>query len=235
MNLFDFADSTLPVLDWSLQLTHLTGVIVALLIGVLPLITVKGSKTHREAGQIYLVCSLLVFALGLVISWRQTAPLLFCFHGFFAYMLLSGWRALYRASRPGWVDWAILGILLAVTVAVAGVALRQPDPRAALCFALFALGSLGMLGHEARDLWTPSRLKNGWLNRHVAGMVGSMVAHFSVIAGSFLPSDWQWALPVALAVIAAYIGLRRRWRHGVQTHRLRKFLGPGRNNKFAAR
>lgn len=235
MNLFEFADSTMPVLDWSLQLTHLTGVMVALLIGLLPLATTKGSKTHREAGQIYLVCSLLVFALGIVIAWRQATLLLFCFHGFFAYMLLSGWRALYRPARPTWVDWGILGILLAVTLAVATFALRQPDPRAALCFALFALGSLGMVGHEARDLWTPSRLKSGWLNRHVAGMVGSLVAHFAVIAGSFLPTHWQWALPVTLALLATAIALRHRWRREARTRRLRKFLGPGWHNKFAAR
>ncbi|MGB4100524.1 MAG: hypothetical protein WBK91_01250 [Alphaproteobacteria bacterium] len=235
MNLFDFAENTMPVLDWSLQLTHLTGVIVALLIGLLPLLTVKGSRTHREAGQIYLACSTLVFTLGLVIAWRQAAPLLFCFHGFFAYMLLSGWRALYRATRPGWIDWAILGILLAVTVAVALLALRQPDPRAALCFALFALGSFGMVGYEARDLRTPSRLAAGWLIRHVAGMIGSMVAHFSVIAGYFLPSAWQWTVPVVLALLAAYIALHRRWRKATRARRAQKFLGPHWNNKFAPR
>lgn len=235
MNLFEFADSTLPVFDWSLQLTHLTGVIVALLIGLLPLITAKGSKTHREAGQIYLVCSLLVFSLGMLIAYRQAALLLCCFYGFFAYMLLSGWRALHRPMRPNWIDWGILGILLAVALAVAFFAMHQANPRAAGCFGLFALGSFAMVGHEGRDLLLPPHRASGWLNRHVAGMIGSLVAHFSVVVGSFLATDWQWILPALLAFIGALLALRRRWRQTMRERRMQKFLGAAWSQKFAPR
>jgi uncharacterized membrane protein YeaQ/YmgE (transglycosylase-associated protein family) len=235
MNLFEFTDSTLPVLDWSLQLTHLTGVMVALLIGLLPLITAKGSKTHREAGQIYLVCSLLVFGLGMLIAYRQAALLLFCFHGFFAYMLLSGWRALHRPARPDWIDWGILGILLVVALAVAVFAAHQANARAAGCFGLFALGCLGMVGHEAHDLLLPPQRASGWLNRHVAGMIGSLVAHFSVVVGNFLTTDWQWVLPALLAFVGALLALRRRWRQSMRERRLQKFLGSDWSQKFAPR
>ncbi|MEJ0062977.1 MAG: hypothetical protein WDO70_07210 [Alphaproteobacteria bacterium] len=64
MNLFEFADSNLSVLDWSLQLTHISCVIVALMIGLLPLLAAKGSDIHRDAGQIYLVCAMLAFGFG---------------------------------------------------------------------------------------------------------------------------------------------------------------------------
>ncbi len=84
-------------------------------------------------------------------------------------MLLSGWRALYRKGRGNWIDWAILGILAAVSLNVAWVAFAQSNPRAAILFALFALGGASMVVQEIKDLQRPyDGLAEGWLTRHVA-------------------------------------------------------------------
>jgi hypothetical protein len=48
-----------------------------------------------------------------------------------------------------------------------------------------------------------------WLNRHVAGMVGSLMANMSVVVLTLLPLWLHWIWPVSLALLAGGIALQQ--------------------------
>src|SRR5262249_9757582 len=49
-----------------------------------------------------------------------------------------------------------------------------------------------------------------WMGRHIAGMVGSMLANLSVVVLTLLPLSLHWLWPVGLLLAGAYIADKER-------------------------
>ena len=197
---------------------------LAVVIGIIPLATVKGSVEHRFGGLIYVPVSFVALGLATLIAWRESSLVLFCFNGFCTYLLLSGWRATHEKAKPVGIDWAIPAglLLLAVIVSLDAVFGATGDQRAAYLI-FFALNAFYLAGRDLKrlrrrafmkrspflaQLLLPQSDAEGWLGRHIAGMVGSMLANLSVLVLTLLPLSLHALWPATLITmslgIAAY-------------------------------
>jgi hypothetical protein len=61
-----------------------------------------------------------------------------------------------------------------------------------------------------------------WMGRHIAGMVGSVIANLSVIVLTLLPLSLHWLWPVTLILIGARIAYKERQKK----LRIRQALAP---------
>jgi hypothetical protein len=215
----------LPFFDEFLHLLHFMLCAFAVLIACVPLLTEKGSIEHKFGGTLYVPVSTAALVLAGIMAWREASLLLFCFDGFCAYLLLSGWRALHENEKPVLIDWLIPGGLFALACAVALHAVIEDEGKRGLYLLFFAFNSFCLVGRDTKYLrrrmgrqrykafmpdGTGIDATGEWLNRHIAGMVGSMIANLSVVVLTLLPFELHWVWPVALVVAAAAIALRQR-------------------------
>ena len=237
MSFFNAYDS-LPVGEQWLHQLHFALCCFAVLVGCVPLAVAKGSTEHRWAGLVYLPVSGLALLLAAGMAWREQSFLLFAFSCFCGWLLLSGWRAVHEKNAPKLIDWLIPGGLIALAAAVALHALTIENGTRSLSLLFFALNAayLGLRDWRAlirRAAYHRSRLRlagvemmplpaSAWLNRHVAGMAGSLLANLSVVVLTILPLGWHWLWPAVLMLAGAIIYLRERQKKA----RIRAVLAP---------
>jgi uncharacterized membrane protein len=200
-------------------------------IGLVPILSRKGSPLHRGSGRVFAG----LMGVLLVAAWVMTA---LHFNAYFAALsatatitLFSGVRVLRRkrpdldpAQRAQPLDWA-------VTLAVVGVGLwvlvqlvqgRTGDKTAvsaALVYAAFTYGGWD-LWRFARPLDWPFS-PNLWTYEHLVKMLSAYGAVLSAFSGNFLtalPAPWSQLWPTLLfqpmAVIWILVLARRRRRQG---------------------
>jgi len=205
---------------------HIGAGLTAVVLGILPILTRKGSRSHRLAGRAFAV------AMGtlLVCAWVMTA---IHFNAYFAALtatatitLFSGVRVLKRKrpdlgpqdrARP--LDWLVILIVLGVGVWVAillstGRTAGPPTVSWALVYAAFVYGGW--------DLWRFSRPSGWpftpdlWLYEHLVKMLSAYAAVLSAFSGNFLtalPTPWSQLWPTLvfqpLALIWVIVLIRK--------------------------
>lgn len=243
--MFLAAYENLPSTDQMLHGVHFMLCAFALLIACVPLLTPKGSVEHKFGGMIYLPVSAAALLLASYVAWREASLVLFCFNSFCAYLLLSGWRATHEKERPELIDWLIPSALFALAVGVALCAVMGEDARRTFFLLFFSLNAMFLAWRDWQHL--RRRLQSfrasialadagnvealpsmAWLNRHVAGMVGSVLANLSVIALTLLPLELHWLWPTALTLAAGTVW----WREEEKKRRVRAALAQFIQPKF---
>jgi uncharacterized membrane protein len=209
---------------------HITAGFGAVLVGVLPIVTRKGSRPHRLSGRVFVG----LMATLLACAWIMTA-----IH-FSAYFLglsatatmavFSGVRVLRRKrpdlraeDRPKALDWILTLGVVAVGLWVLGlVVMGGAGDTAPVATAL----AWGALAYGGWDLWRFARPTDWpfspelWTYEHLVKMLGAYSAVLAAFSGNFLPfipTPWSqlWPSllfqPLAMIWVAALI-LRRRGR-----------------------
>jgi hypothetical protein len=198
----------------------------AVLIACGALRTKKGSAEHKFFGLIYLPLSLAALLFATVLAWNESSLLLFCFNTFCAYLLMSGWRAVHEAKEPTLIDWLLPGFLLASAILALVQSIFYSHEKQGLYLTFFALNALYLCARDwlhlrnriktlrgrvfFADMYYGVLPKNGWLNRHVAGMIGSMLANTSVVVLTILPFAWHWLWSATIIAAAAMIAWHQR-------------------------
>ncbi len=188
--------------------------------------TEKGSLEHKCAGLIYLPLSLLALLLASAIAWQEQSIVLFCFNSFCVYLLMSGWRAVHEGASPDRLDWAIPLSLMILVGAILLKVLFLPYGPGNLYLAFFALNGGYLVFRDFRHLQQRAlkarynildiflhgqRLDTeGWMGRHIAGMVGSATANLSVIVLTLLPVSLHWLWPVTLLAAALFVARQQK-------------------------
>ena len=206
---------------------HITCGLLAVLAGLVPIMTRKGSRLHRVSGRIF--ASLM--GVMLACAWLMTA---LHFNAYFAALtatasitVFSGVRVLKR-KRPDLrrddhaqaLDWILtltvvgvgLWVLLLILLGKAG---PNPAVAAALVY--------GALTYGGWDLWRFLRptawpfFPDLWTYEHLVKMLSAYGAVMSAFSGNFLtflPSPWSQLWPTLffqpLAMIWVLIHARRR-------------------------
>lgn len=96
---------------------HIIAGATALIIGLIPIFSKKGSSVHVKTGFVYAAAMLLVCITGLIMSVLKTDVFLLCISVFSFYMLYTGLRWFYNPTRKfGLADWpvVILGTIFMV-------------------------------------------------------------------------------------------------------------------------
>ncbi len=201
-----FPDPFLPLL-----IVHISAGFCAVLIGVMPILTRKGSRLHRLSGRVFavLMTTLLVCAWGMT-ALRPNAYFL-ALSSAASLGLFSGLRVLGRKrpdlratdrARP--IDWvATLGAVgigcLTIWLALTGQGDAPPQILIALAYGSLSLGGWD-LWRFARPLDWPFSPEL-WTYEHLWKMLGAYSAVWSAFAGNFLtfvPSPWSALWPTVV-------------------------------------
>jgi len=201
-----FPDPFLPLL-----IVHISTGFCAVLIGVVPILTRKGSRLHRLSGRVFavLMTTLLVCAWGMT-ALRPNAYFL-ALSSAASLGLFSGLRVLGRKrpdlratdrARP--IDWvATLGAVgigcLTIWLALTGQGDAPPQILIALAYGSLSLGGWD-LWRFARPLDWPFSPEL-WTYEHLWKMLGAYSAVWSAFAGNFLtfvPSPWSALWPTVV-------------------------------------
>lgn len=210
-------------------IVHITLGLAATALGLPPVLTRKGSRTHRLFGRIY------AWTMGLMLAcaWLMTA---IHFSSYFLAMsatatmaLFSGVRVLRRkrpdldpGQRAKLLDWILTSGVVAVGVWVLTiVATGGAGPTAPVAAAL----AYGALVYGGWDLWRFARPTDWpfspelWRYEHLVKMIGAwgaVVAAFSGNFLTFLPAPWSQLWPsltfqtISMFWVAVLIIQRRR-------------------------
>jgi hypothetical protein len=206
----------------ALLFVHIGAGFCAVLIGVLPVLSRKGSRLHRRSGRIFatLMTVLLICAWGMTalrpdayfLGLSSTASL----------TLFSGLRVLGRKRpdlRPGErarpLDWIVTLGAAAIGVLVIGLAGSGRGSGPPQILIALAWGVLSLAGW---DLWRFARPRDWpfspelWLYEHLWKMLGAWSAVLSAFSGnflSFLPPPWSalWPTVVFQSLTVVWIGV----------------------------
>jgi len=218
------AYSGLPFWGQMLHGVHFVLCSFALLAACIPLLTEKGSVEHKFGGIVYLPISMLAMALSTYLAWQESSLVLFSFNAFCFYLLLSGWRAAHSQTAPQLIDWFIPAALFTLAVIVSiDSCLHDRGPRT-MYLMFFAVNAFYLSWRDYQYLKGRTRFEKykifvgslghdyakpgAWLARHIAGMVGSVIANLSVIVLTLLPLSLHWLWPVTLLLAGAYIAAK---------------------------
>ncbi|NJC39891.1 putative membrane protein [Brevundimonas alba] len=190
---------------------HITAGLLAVLVGIVPIITRKGSRLHRLAGRVFVV----LMATLLACAWLMTA---IHFNAYFLALsatasmtLFSGVRVLRRKrpdlrredrARP--LDWvftlSVVGVgVWTLVLVVTGRTGATAPVAASLAYAALLYGGW--------DLWRFARPTDWpfspelWTYEHLAKMMGAYGAVLAAFSGNFmtfLPTPWSQLWPSLL-------------------------------------
>jgi uncharacterized membrane protein len=180
---------------------HITGGTSALLLGMLALITKKGQRLHKIAGQGYLMGMLLAVVCAFVMCVMKPNAFLLSIAVFTLYMMFTGWRSIHsRLFEAKWFD-----RMMSVAALFTGIWMITQLEVVMMIFggitALMALQD-GVLFYKSRSK-QPKKLS--WLQMHIGRMVGSYIATvtaFLVVNVQIKPYWLPWLTPTVFGSIA---------------------------------
>jgi uncharacterized membrane protein len=191
---------------------HITGGTIALLSGLLAMLSFKGSKVHRTAGKIYFwgMTAVFVGAVIVAIGHRQDFLLMV---GFFSYyMTVRGYRILSlkkldQGQKAAMLDWIIISIsgIFIVTLLGWGVwGMLNGEGMAIVAFVFGVIGASFLIG-DVRKFFTPQEKMHWWYG-HISSMGGSYISAVTafVVVNIQLP-QFQWVLWILPSVIGGII------------------------------
>jgi uncharacterized membrane protein len=217
----------------ALLIVHIGAGFCAVLVGVMPILTRKGSRLHRLSGRVFAV---LMTAL-LICAWSMTAlrhdAYFLALSAAASLTLFSGLRVLGRkrpdlraSDRARPFDWiatvAAVGVgVLTVWLALTGRSDAPPQILIALAYGSLSIGTWD-LWRFARPLDWPFS-PDLWTQEHLWKMLGAYSAVLSAFSGNFLiflPPPWSALWPTVLFqslsifwIAALLLRRRRRFFH----------------------
>jgi uncharacterized membrane protein len=188
---------------------HIVGGTVALISGLVAMLTVKGSKPHRLAGKIYFGGMTAVF-VGAVITAIGHHKDFLLMVGFFSYYLtVLGYRVLYlkklnQGQKPVLIDWVIISVSAIFILALFGWGIWALTLGSGMGIAGITFGAIGssFLIMDVRNFIRPPKEKMHWWFTHLGSMGGSYISAITafVVVNVELPQyNWVlWILPAAI-------------------------------------
>ena len=191
---------------------HIAGGTIALISGLVAMLTSKGGKNHRLAGKIYFSGMTAVF-IGAVITAVGHHKDFLLMVGFFSYYLtVRGYRVLYlkklaQEQKPAIMDWLIISLSSIFIVALFGWGIWALTLGSGMGVAGIIFGSIGstFLISDIRSFITPPKEKMHWWFTHIGSMGGSYISAVTafVVVNIELPQyNWVlWILPAAIGSV----------------------------------
>lgn len=207
---------------------HIATGLAVTVVGLGPMLTVKGSRLHRLSGRLFVI----LMTVLLIAAWAMTAmhftAYLLGLSATATYHVFSGVRVLGRKrpdlrardrARP--IDWmaaiGVIGVgLVVLALIVTGRSDGPPAVSGGLAFAALTFGSWDMWRFARPGDWPFS--PNLWTYEHLTKMLSAYSAVLSAFSGNFLtvlPAPWSQLWPsllfpsLAAIWIAVLIGRRR--------------------------
>ncbi|UFH55612.1 DUF2306 domain-containing protein [Spirosoma sp. KNUC1025] len=185
----------------SFLILHIATGFTALLVGLIPMFSKKGSRLHNRAGLIYVYCMIVVAITALLLCVLQPFKMMRLFLTgiaiFSFYLSMTGWRATKQKTKaPGFSDRLLTYVTLVVSVAMISFGIylmSQPgDAFFPILFTFFGVLT-GIFARKDYSLIGKPTEKMHWFFQHFTRMGGSYIATFTaalvVNIGRVLPPD----------------------------------------------
>ena len=191
---------------------HIISGFTAFVAAPIAMIVAKGGNKHRAWGKVFFWAMTGVCATGFVMSVLNSNLFLFMISGFSYYLVVSGYRWLYRkkvqslkdVARLDWIIVVVAGIFN-LSLLVLGLYIIYKTPSDAFGYIATVFGILGVnfVRSNIKQFTNPPKEKNAWLLNHIGGMIGGYIATvsaFSAVNFNFLPTIIQWLWPTIIGV-----------------------------------
>jgi uncharacterized membrane protein len=173
---------------------------IALLSGMVSIVSKKGKIIHRRSGKLFYYSMLFSAAIALLISVlpNHESPFLFSIGIFSSYFILTGYRALNLKSEN--INLTI-DKMISWTMILTGVLMILFDPvfNNQINIVLTVFGIIGLI-FSVRDLIlfkNINKLKRSWLKLHLGKMIGGYISATTafVVVNNFFPGYYGWFIP----------------------------------------
>ena len=181
---------------------HIAGGTIALLSGLVAMLTLKGSKIHRLAGKIYFCGMTAVFVGAVIVAIGHRKDFLLMVGFFSYYMTVRGYRILFlkklhHGQKASALDWFIIFVSALFILALLGWGLWGMTKGNGMAIVAFSFGAIGtsLLIGDVRKFISPPTDKMHWWYGHIASMGGSYISATTafVVVNIELP-QFQWIL-----------------------------------------
>ena len=182
----------------SILILHVSAGSIALLVGLIPMFSKKGSKLHNRSGLVYVYCMITVAITALLLCALQPLQLLRLFLTgiavFSFYLCMTGWRATkQKKTGPTSADRLLTYVTLVVSVtmmAFGGYLLQDGMSVFAVLFPVFGFLTFRNAWYDFKSFdKIPEKMH--WFYHHIARMGGSYIATFT----AFLVNNVYRMLP----------------------------------------
>lgn len=191
---------------------------IALLFGILAILTKKGSKRHIQSGEIYFYAMLFVAITGLIVSSYRGQIFLQTVAFFAFYMAFTGKRVLRNKKEiiVDKVDWIanIISMVVGGFMLYLGIINLFKSGFVGAIPMLLVFGGLlfWMTIEDARKMKTKKWVKNDWLYTHIGRMGGSFIATstaFLLINIRFEPRWIVWLAPTFIGTPLMIMAIKK--------------------------
>lgn len=205
-----------------LRWAHIAAGVAAFVVAPIALASVKGGRTHRRWGYVYLI-GMTFATLSAAVLAATTDNTFFTFVGLFSFYLgFSGYRAVGKRAGVRWFDWAVGAGIALTMLGMLGYGALGVVREGWFFLPLVVFGLIGLFV-AGRDLWQMARPpadRHAWFFGHMIGMVSSAAAAMSAVSVTnfkFLPPIprilWPGTLAIPLLVVWV-LWYRRKLRAG---------------------
>lgn len=188
---------------------HIMAGTLALVGGLVAIMTRKGARIHRRSGIVYVQCMMMVGVTALVMSIIRPNPFLFAVAIFSAAMALSGWV-------PARGDNIQVSKIIGIASIVAAILLGAVGMWWVIAGDLFGITAIvfGLISARFgwQDVWrTTERNRQQRIITHVSAMGGAFIATVSAISAvnlDMLPPLVRWLWPTIIGTPLIFWGIR---------------------------
>lgn len=208
-------------------LIHILAGSIALVAGAASIISGKGMRLHRNAGNIYFWAMTVVFITGIVVAGYRFNRFLFLIAFLSYYSVFSGVRflklkALHKIQNPAWYDWAagiLNGIVNIVFIALGLYYLFKENnnlPGALLSIG-FGIGGLLISYTNLRPFLQRPKKANHWYLAHIGNMMGAYIATFTAFLSTMV-TRFELMNPYLAFALPSLIGIPVLlfWQHKIE-------------------
>jgi uncharacterized membrane protein len=174
---------------------HIFSGAIALITGLLAILSAKGKAAHNRNGRIYFYAMTLVFITGLIVAGYKTNRFLTLIAFLSYYSVFAGVRALklknlHKAQNPKWFDWAACGINAIANIAFIGLGLFYLIEKGSTAGSLLSIGfGIGGLLISYTNLipflFRPKKAYH-WYLSHIGNMMGGYIATFTAFLSTMV-------------------------------------------------
>lgn len=197
-----------------LLVIHILAGGIALLAGLVAIVTVKGGPRHNRAGKIYGVTMAIVVVTAVPLSVLTDNWFLFAIALFTGYLISAGYRVIARRraglTDPVLIDYALHGMMLVVGIGmIGGGAYGAISGVMGLGEVLIVFGLIGgaLAVRELRQFRLPAADRVQWFESHIAFMGGGYIATVTAAVTvnlTMVPALVRWLGPTIIGVPLIY-------------------------------
>lgn len=192
---------------------HIAGGTIALISGLISILTAKGSQAHKLAGKIYFWGMTAVFMGALIIAASRKLDFLLMVAFFSYYMTVRGYRILslkklHQGQQAATLDWMILLVSGIFVITLFGWGIWALTNGASIGIVAITFGAIGstFLFHDVKQFFIPPKEKMHWWFGHISSMGGSYISAVTafIVVNIQLPQH-QWILWVLPGVVGGML------------------------------